>query len=193
MPEPDTGLDPLDAAALDVIQKTHWLEESTRDHQLRVSANSTFEPHLLPDYDIWKMDMDQQNLDKINNAEPDETEGTNEPSSPLMASNVENDIEISVQQSTVDNDQSIEEIAANVIEEYSLNRKQRVAFNMAIKNVVKRHKQEETEQIIGYIGGPGGTGKSQVIKAIVRFHERMNIRNTLKLTAHTGTAAKHRR
>ena len=86
--------------------------------------------------------------------------------------------------------ESIEDIANDVICQYSLNKKQEVAFKMAIKNVVTRHKQEETGQIIGYIGGPGGTGKSQVIKAVVEFHQRMKMKNTLKLTANTGTDAR---
>ena len=42
-----------------------------------------------------------------------------------------------------------------------------------------------------YVGGPGGTGKSQVIKAIVAFHEEIKVKRKIKLTANTGTAAKH--
>ena len=72
-----------------------------------------------------------------------------------------------------------------------MNKKQKVAFEIAIKNVIKRHRNEETEQVIGYVGGPGGTGKSQVIKAIVDFHKKMKVKDSLKLCAYTGTAAKH--
>ena len=59
------------------------------------------------------------------------------------------------------------------------------------ENMVKRHLKEETEQIIGYVGGPGGTGKSQVINAVREFCKRLHIEHTLKLSANTGTAAKH--
>ena len=41
-----------------------------------------------------------------------------------------------------------------------------------------------------YTGGPGGTGKSQIIKAIVAFHEAINARHHLKLASTIGTAAK---
>ena len=51
--------------------------------------------------------------------------------------------------------------------------------------------KQNTEQIIGYVGGPGGTGKSQVIKAVVHFHEQIKMKHTLRLCANTGTAAKH--
>ena len=64
----------------------------------------------------------------------------------------------------------MDEIAANTISKYLLNKKQKIAFESAIKNVIKRDRKEETQQYIGYVGGPGGTGKSQVIKAIVDFH-----------------------
>ena len=60
--------------------------------------HSTYETHLLPAYDVWKMNMDWQNLDKINIIEPDETV-VDEPSLDLIASRKENDVEISLQQS----------------------------------------------------------------------------------------------
>ena len=56
---------------------------------------------------------------------------------------------------------------------YSLNMKQKVALKIGIKNVIKRARQEETIQVIGYIGGPGSTGKSQVIRAVVDFHKEI--------------------
>ena len=56
--------------------------------------------------------------------------------------------------------------------------------------MVKRLKHEQVEQIIAYVGGPGGTGKSQIIKAIISFHEKVEFRHTLRLCADTGTASK---
>ena len=72
-----------------------------------------------------------------------------------------------------------------------MNSKQQKAFEISTDNVIKRHFKDDTEQLIAYIGGPGGTGKSQVIKAIIELHKRMKKRHTLKLCANTGTAAKH--
>ena len=88
-------------------------------------------------------------------------------------------------------DIDLDEIAAEIIDRFSLNRKQRYAFEIAIKNVIKRERNEETQQFLGYIGGPGGTGKSQIIKAIVAFHEEIKIKGKLKMCAYTGTAAKY--
>ena len=79
----------------------------------------------------------------------------------------------------------------NIINEKTLNKKQEKAFKLATENILKRRFKEDTDQLIAYVGGPGGTGKSQVIKAIIEFHEQLKIRHTLKLCANTGTAAKH--
>ena len=190
----DEDIDPRTIEALDVIEKTHWLEESIRNHQSQQSVQSELENiDLLPAFNIWKMDLNQQNLDKVNNIERDDSELTQEPTSPLLATYDEN-VEVSVQESAVDTTntiQSIEDVIVDVITEYNLNKKQKVAFEMAVKNVVKNYRNQETEQIIGYVGGPGGTGKSQVIKSIVELHKRLKMKNSLKLCANTGTAAKH--
>ena len=76
-------------------------------------------------------------------------------------------------------------------EKYSLNPKQAEVFRLVTQNTVKRLKGEPVTQIIAYIGGEGGTGKSQVIKAMVDFFEQVNSRHEIRLAAYTGTAAKH--
>ena len=74
--------------------------------------------------------------------------------------------------------------------QYCLNPKQAATFDLITSNTVKRLRGEPCEQIIAYIGGAGGTGKSQIIKATVHFYESLNIRHYLRLAAYTGTAAK---
>src|SRR5882762_9268200 len=46
-----------------------------------------------------------------------------------------------------------------------------------------------TEQLMMYIGGMAGTGKSQVIKGLTAFFERRNESHRIVITAPTGTAA----
>ena len=82
-----------------------------------------------------------------------------------------------------------EEIASK-IEDFSLNAKQKVVFQSMIKNTVRRLQGEPVDQIIAYVGGAGGTGKSQVIKAVVEFFTFVKERHALRLCAYTGTAAK---
>ena len=83
-----------------------------------------------------------------------------------------------------------EPISNNVISKFTLNRKQEIVFRMAISNVIKRENKESTEQIMVFVAGHGGTGKSQVIKAIIWFQESIKRRNQLRSCAYTGTAAK---
>ena len=147
----------------------------------------------LPSLATWKDDMGKQNQDKLNDV-PDECEISEEPlPSPLQFTSIDgdNDVEFSVEPISNEDHDSVQQIVDDTIQKYKLNEKQKSAFNIAIKNVIKRHNKEQTEQIIGYIGGPGGTGKSQLIKAIIDFHKKMKKRNTLKLCAPTGTAAKN--
>ena len=87
-------------------------------------------------------------------------------------------------------DRDFDRIISQTIQQYSLNKKQEIAFKLIANNVVKREKKEEVKQIIPYIGGSGGTGKSQIIKAIISLHKELNISHKLRLCAFTGTAAK---
>ena len=77
---------------------------------------------------------------------------------------------------------NLDTIIADVIAEFSLNQKQKVAFRLAVTNVVKRELKEEVKQIIAHIKGPRGTEKSQVIKTIVAFHKELKLRHLLART-----------
>lgn len=48
---------------------------------------------------------------------------------------------------------------------------------------------EPVNQLLVYLGGKGGTGKSTVIKALSHLHKHLNISHSIKLSAFTGTAA----
>ena len=181
-------IDPQTTEALDIIRNTGWLEESTTNIP---RTHSTFDPNVLPPSNKWKKDIAKQNQDKLNNNESDDDDELEDDDMHQREFNDEAldtpDVGLTVE--PID-DLDYDEIAANIIQRYSLNRKQKVAFETSIKNVIKRKRNEETQQLIGYVGGPGGTGKSQVIKAIVAFHKEIKSKHQLKLSAYTGTAAK---
>jgi putative protein kinase ArgK-like GTPase of G3E family len=46
-----------------------------------------------------------------------------------------------------------------------------------------------SEQLMMYVGGMGGTGKSQVIKALMEFYKSRNESHRFVVLAPTGTAA----
>ena len=182
-------LDAQTNAALDTIRSTGWLRESVSNHPTQGPIFTNDCP--LPSSEIWEDLLRKQNEDMLNNIqEEDDSDIADHIPTPeeLLAMQSNNTVGFSVETSTV---RDPSDIATEIMDRYQLNRKQRVAFETAVANVIKRENNEPTEQILGYIGGPGGTGKSQVIKAIVAFHEELKIKHKIRMTAYTGTAAKH--
>ncbi len=80
-------------------------------------------------------------------------------------------------------------IVKKLEKKYNLNTKQCKAYRLIADNVVRRLHGTSVNQILGYVGGPGGTGKTRVIHALVELHEQLKIRSALRLCAYTGTAA----
>ena len=177
--------------AVEIVKQTGWLEESTGTQPVLQPTFDASRP--IPSMSHWKKDIRKQNKDRRDNVDPDENNMDEDNTEDLLfnpiQATVQDDRDVGFTTDVCD-DIDLDEIAAEIIRRYSLNRKQRYAFELAIKNVIKRERKEETQQFLGYIGGPGGTGKSQIIKAIVAFHEEIKIKEKLKMCAYTGTAAK---
>ena len=186
----ETDIDSQTTEALDIIKNTGWLDESTSNMQnTQPVVDNT---GLLPQSTTWDKEIKKQNQDKLDNVEADDRDDEVEERvfTPTECTDTEDDCDVAFSIEPCD-DIDFDEIAAGIIRKYSLNTKQKVAFQTAITNVIKRERKEETQQIIAYVGGPGGTGKSQLIKAIVAFHKEIKVKHKLKLCAYTGTAAKH--
>ena len=83
-----------------------------------------------------------------------------------------------------------DEVSSIIEEKFTLNRKQKKVFQLIIGNTVKRLRGETVQQVIAYVGGAGGTGKSQVIKSVKEFFTLVKERHKLRLCAYTGSAAK---
>jgi len=72
-----------------------------------------------------------------------------------------------------------------------LNAEQRKAFFLVCDHRRRNHSDSNSKpsQLLLYLGGAGGTGKSRVIKSICEYFERINKRETLLVLAYTGIAA----
>lgn len=83
-------------------------------------------------------------------------------------------------------DEIFQDAVESVISEMQLsdNEEQERAFR-----IVADHMRMGTEQLLMYIAGVGGTGKSHVIKSIVRLFEKVSRADQLMLGAPTGCAA----
>src|SRR6266404_2848065 len=71
------------------------------------------------------------------------------------------------------------------MKEFLLNEEQQ----RAVKIIANHATQKSTEQLKFYIGGMGGTGKSQVIKALTSFFEKRKESHRMIIVAPTGSAA----
>ncbi|KZT57804.1 hypothetical protein CALCODRAFT_404535, partial [Calocera cornea HHB12733] len=59
----------------------------------------------------------------------------------------------------------------------------------AVRRIYQHVTSGTKSQLLMYIGGPGGTGKSHVIKCIVDLFAILGISDSLLLSAPTGAAA----
>jgi len=71
------------------------------------------------------------------------------------------------------------------VEDFHLNQEQKRAFHIVSNHACNRN----YEQLKMYIGGMGGTGKTQVLKALVQFFKKRNETHCFVIVAPTGTAA----
>ncbi|KDQ26092.1 hypothetical protein PLEOSDRAFT_1035322, partial [Pleurotus ostreatus PC15] len=76
-------------------------------------------------------------------------------------------------------------IIQDCVSKFSLNKEQNRAFTIVANHSVA----ENSGQLKMYIGGMGGTGKSQVLKALVHLFESRNESHKLLVVAPTASAA----
>ncbi|PBK73123.1 hypothetical protein ARMSODRAFT_881235, partial [Armillaria solidipes] len=74
-----------------------------------------------------------------------------------------------------------------IVQEYNLNAEQRRAFMI----IAGHSLQHQPEQLRMFLGGPGGTGKSTVIRALTDFFSRRRQERRFRLASFTGVAAKN--
>ena len=73
----------------------------------------------------------------------------------------------------------------DAIQKFMLNSEQERAFKIVANHVVT----PGAEQLMMFLGGMGGTGKSQVIRALMHFFKSRNESHRFVVLAPTGTAA----
>src|SRR6202167_1390360 len=81
--------------------------------------------------------------------------------------------------------ESAQKLIEDVVKKFELTSDQERAFRIVANHAVS----PGSEQLMVYVGGMGGTGKSQVIKALMEFYKSRNESHRFVVLAHTGTAA----
>jgi hypothetical protein len=72
----------------------------------------------------------------------------------------------------------------DLVEQFNLNTDQKRAFRIVANHAVG----PKPEQLKMYVGGMGGTGKTQVIKALIQFFNLRNESHRFVILGPTGTA-----
>ncbi|KAJ3754422.1 hypothetical protein EV360DRAFT_51660, partial [Lentinula raphanica] len=80
---------------------------------------------------------------------------------------------------------SIKKLTADVVESFSLNEEQERAFRIVAHHSIGT----SFDPLLLYIGGMGGTGKSQVIKALLNFFQQRDSSYSIVTCAPTGNAS----
>ena len=81
------------------------------------------------------------------------------------------------------------------IKAYNLDEDQTTSFITIAEHIIKVDMYQrklstfKPKQMIFYLGGEGGTGKSEVLKALVAFLDWTNLRHSIRMGAKTGSAA----
>jgi hypothetical protein len=92
---------------------------------------------------------------------------------------------------------SIDDLFPCVNGNFNLNEKQSLIVRNVLKSVLRLDCSRQTtvtesdQQFLLYVGGCGGTGKTQIIKAILLGLDLLNIKGSACVTASTGVAAAH--
>ena len=81
--------------------------------------------------------------------------------------------------------ETAQKLIEDVVEKFELTSDQERAFRIVANHAVS----PGSEQLMMYVGGMGGTGKSQVIKALMDFFKSRNESHRFVVLAPTGTAA----
>jgi len=87
---------------------------------------------------------------------------------------------------------SAEDVIEKIGKECGLNEKQWVAYRIIARSFVRRHvcKQNvEEEPLRMFMTGPGGTGKTHVVKAVQKVMEYYGVAHSIRFLAPTGSAA----
>lgn len=90
--------------------------------------------------------------------------------------------------------QHIHSVIHDVARHFQLNKEQERAYNIFLRPLAHfllpmSQPEQDLENKCMYLGGPGGTGKSRVIQAIIEAFNRLECRQQLRVCATTGVAA----
>ena len=174
-----------------MLTATGWTDPILGNDDRQHPAAAIFKPNKIFSGKEWEQEVDKEKqriLEKKNQHNtPRNIASLNEV--PLQESRVRtaNVVKV-VDKSYFEKNFCIEGLSDaidDIVERFSLNSEQERAFRIISNHAISTN----LEQLRMYMGGMGGTGKSQVIKALSSFFESRHEAHRFVIVAPTGTAA----
>jgi primosomal protein N' len=173
-----------------ILLSMGWMEKVQSDFQ-----QPNFQPERFFPGSVWEREVEkkkQEILDKKNEhnishkvgTTSSKLEGSNMVTFQHASSNVVKVVDKSYLEKSFHIDQ-LSEVIQDTVNLFSLNTEQERAFKIIANHAISAN----PEQLRMYLGGMGGTGKSQVIKALSSFFEGRKEAHRFIIVAPTGTAA----
>ena len=169
-----------------LMSRTGWTDAIDDIKDLLTS----FKPDVFKNGSAWEQEietaknriLDEKNKNRL--ASTKENKGVD---SKACGKHIPNVVKV-VDKSYLDKDFRIDKLSDLVeltAKDYSLNKAQERAFRIIANHAIS----DNPEQLCMYLGGMGGTGKTQVIKALTHFFTKQKEAHRFIVVAPTGTAA----
>jgi hypothetical protein len=167
------------------VKEAGWMDESPNG--ITEIDKDPIQPDILQSSSKWKASVDQKRQEELAQRNKNIPAQKNIKSQQLDPN--ENDVKV-VDQSYLTKDfkakeKSAQRLIDKIVKKYSLNREQERAFRIVANHAV----QPQTEKLKMYLGGMGGTGKSQVFKALIYFFQQRNESHRFIVLGPTGSSA----
>jgi hypothetical protein len=176
------------AAMRDVMTQSGWTEPLS-EMPLASPLLPVSLPEVIQSGSQWKADVQKKRQDLLDlraqHLPASSTDGAHQ--NKLTVSPNTNQVKI-VDKSYLERtycSPKCQSVIDGIVNNFHLNQEQERAFRI----VVNHASSVNCEQLKMYIGGMGGTGKTQVLKAIVQFFKNRNESHRFVIVAPTGSAA----
>ena len=198
----DTPFDPLSSGPIykkrlqdmntvkHIMTTMGWTDPLNSESDRTIPGSILFKPDVFKPGNAWEQEiatMKQAISDeRIANRSSDDNENNQEQSFEKV--NVHSNVVKVVDKSYLDKNfhkSEASELVDSTVKAYSLNEEQVRAFRIIANHAISDH----PEQLRMYLGGMGGTGKTQVIKALTDFFLQRKEAHRFIVVAPTGTAA----
>ena len=176
----------------DIMNRAGWTK-ALEDGENKITQSNLSPPEKIQTGIQWKADVQKLRQEVLDLRAEHMAPKVESDSSPNHIHGDPNKVEVvdkSYHEQTSNNHSSSkisdsQILIGNIVQQFNLNREQERAFCIISDHACT----PQSEQLKMYIGGMGGTGKTQVLKALIQFFTARNASHRFIVVAPTGSAA----